>query len=136
MKNRTIFLGLNELNFDYIKFYVAQGNLDNFKKLLEKFNIESQIINHGVNWKTHLKKNKEQNTRLNEELHKNYQNPTALSLISKMIKKLADDDVKFNLAVSLHSAIDEVRSEIMPFSKAFPLKDLKEFTKYIRLQSL
>ena len=35
MKNRTIFLGLNELNFDYIKFYVAQGNLDNFKKLLE-----------------------------------------------------------------------------------------------------
>ncbi|SNR81389.1 23S rRNA (adenine(2503)-C(2))-methyltransferase RlmN [Lutibacter flavus] len=50
--------------------------------------------------------------------------------IPKMIKKLADDEVKFNLAVSLHSAIDEVRSRIMPFSKAFPLKDLKESLEY------
>lgn len=50
--------------------------------------------------------------------------------LPKMIKKLADDDVKFNLAVSLHSAIDQVRSEIMPFSKAFPLKDLKESLEY------
>ena len=50
--------------------------------------------------------------------------------LPKMIKKLADDEVKFNLAVSLHSAIDEVRSEIMPFSKSFPLKDLKESLEY------
>ncbi|PHS51533.1 MAG: 23S rRNA (adenine(2503)-C(2))-methyltransferase RlmN [Lutibacter sp.] len=50
--------------------------------------------------------------------------------IPKMIKKLADDDVKFNLAVSLHSAIDEVRSKIMPFSAAFPLNELKESIKY------
>lgn len=50
--------------------------------------------------------------------------------IPKMIKKLADDEVKFNLAVSLHSAIDEVRSEIMPFSKAFPLSELKESLEY------
>lgn len=50
--------------------------------------------------------------------------------LPKMIKKLADDDVKFNLAVSLHSAIDEVRSQIMPFSKAFPLNDLKESLEY------
>ena len=50
--------------------------------------------------------------------------------IPKMIKKLADDEVKFNLAVSLHSAIDEVRAKIMPFSKAFPLKDLKESLEY------
>ena len=50
--------------------------------------------------------------------------------LPKMIKKLADDEVKFNLAVSLHSAIDEVRSEIMPFSKAFPLNDLKESLEY------
>jgi len=46
--------------------------------------------------------------------------------IPKMIKKMADDEVKFNLAVSLHSAIDEVRTEIMPFNKTFPLSDLKE----------
>ena len=50
--------------------------------------------------------------------------------VPKMIKKLADDGVKFNLAVSLHSAIDEVRNRIMPFSKAFPLEDLREAIKY------
>lgn len=50
--------------------------------------------------------------------------------LPKMIKKLADDEVKFNLAVSLHSAIDEVRNEIMPFTKAFPLNDLKESLEY------
>ena len=50
--------------------------------------------------------------------------------IPKMIKKLADDDVKFNLAVSLHSGIDSVRSQIMPFSKAFPLIELKESLEY------
>jgi 23S rRNA (adenine2503-C2)-methyltransferase len=50
--------------------------------------------------------------------------------IPKMIKKMADDGVKFKLAVSLHSAIDEIRSEIMPFSKNFPLKDLKESLEY------
>ncbi|WP_456376114.1 23S rRNA (adenine(2503)-C(2))-methyltransferase RlmN [Lutibacter sp.] len=46
--------------------------------------------------------------------------------VPKMIKKLADDEVKFNLAVSLHAAIDEVRTKIMPFNENFPLKDLKE----------
>lgn len=50
--------------------------------------------------------------------------------VPKMIKKLADDNVKFNLAVSLHSAIDEVRAKIMPFSESFPLKDLKESLEY------
>src|SRR5690606_820422 len=33
--------------------------------------------------------------------------------VPKMIKKLADDEVKFNLAVSLHSAIQETREQIM-----------------------
>jgi 23S rRNA (adenine2503-C2)-methyltransferase len=50
--------------------------------------------------------------------------------VPKMIKKMADDDVKFNLAVSLHSAIDEVRTSIMPFNETFPLKDLKESLEY------
>jgi 23S rRNA (adenine2503-C2)-methyltransferase len=50
--------------------------------------------------------------------------------VPKMIKKLADDEVKFNLAVSLHSAIDEIRSKIMPFNSTFPLKDLKEALEY------
>lgn len=50
--------------------------------------------------------------------------------IPKMIKKMADDDVKFNLAVSLHSAIDEVRTSIMPFNENFPLSDLREALEY------
>ena len=50
--------------------------------------------------------------------------------IPKMIKKMADDDVKFKLAVSLHSAIDEVRAKIMPFSSNFPLKELRESLEY------
>lgn len=50
--------------------------------------------------------------------------------VPKIIKKMADDDVKFNLAVSLHSAIDEVRTTIMPFNETFPLKDLQESLEY------
>ncbi len=44
--------------------------------------------------------------------------------IPKMIKKMADEDVKFRLAVSLHSARQSVREKIMPFAKKFPLEEL------------
>ena len=50
--------------------------------------------------------------------------------VPKMIKKMADDAVKFKLAVSLHSAIDEVRTSIMPFNATFPLNDLREALEY------
>ncbi|MEZ4852756.1 23S rRNA (adenine(2503)-C(2))-methyltransferase RlmN [Flavobacterium sp.] len=50
--------------------------------------------------------------------------------VSKMIKKMADDEVKFKLAVSLHSAIEEIRNEIMPFTKNFPLTELREALEY------
>lgn len=50
--------------------------------------------------------------------------------IPKMIRKMADDEVKFNLAVSLHSAIDAIRTEIMPFNEQFPLQDLRESLEY------
>ena len=50
--------------------------------------------------------------------------------VPKMIKKLADDEVKFNLAVSLHSAIQETREQIMPFAKNFTLPDLRESLEY------
>lgn len=50
--------------------------------------------------------------------------------VPKMIKKMADDEVKFKLAVSLHSAIDEVRTSIMPFNATFPLADLREALEY------
>lgn len=50
--------------------------------------------------------------------------------VPKMIRKMADEEVKFNLAVSLHSAIDEVRTSIMPFNETFPLSDLKAALEY------
>ncbi|WP_369048443.1 23S rRNA (adenine(2503)-C(2))-methyltransferase RlmN [Tenacibaculum sp. UWU-22] len=50
--------------------------------------------------------------------------------VPKMIKKMADDQVAFNLAVSLHSAIDEVRTSIMPFNATFTLDNLREALAY------
>tara|TARA_B100000767_G_scaffold73035_1_gene69717 strand:- start:19970 stop:21007 length:1038 start_codon:yes stop_codon:yes gene_type:complete len=50
--------------------------------------------------------------------------------ITKLIIRMADDDVKFNLAISLHSAIEETRNKIMPFSKKFPLDELLDAVKY------
>lgn len=50
--------------------------------------------------------------------------------IAKMIMKMADDEVKFNLAVSLHSAINETRSSIMPINDTNNLEELAEALKY------
>ena len=55
--------------------------------------------------------------------------------IYKMIKKMADDNVKFNLAISLHSAIEETRNQIMPFSKSFPLEKLIDSLEYWYLKT-
>ena len=50
--------------------------------------------------------------------------------VPKMIRKMADDEVKFKLAVSLHSAIDDIRTSIMPFNATFTLADLREALQY------
>ena len=50
--------------------------------------------------------------------------------IPKMIKKLADENLKVNLALSLHSAIEETRNKIMPFSKKFSLDEIKDSLIY------
>jgi len=50
--------------------------------------------------------------------------------LPKMIKKLADDGVKFNLAVSLHAAIDDIRSKMMPINEVSPIADLLECLQY------
>ena len=50
--------------------------------------------------------------------------------ITKLIIKMADDNVKFNLAISLHSAIEKTRNKIMPFSERFPLDKLLDAVKY------
>lgn len=50
--------------------------------------------------------------------------------ISKMIKKLGDDEVKFGLALSLHAANDTKRNEIMPINESNTLAVLKEALQY------
>lgn len=50
--------------------------------------------------------------------------------VSKMIMKLADDHVKFNLAVSLHAATDEKRNQIMPINETNNLKVLIDALNY------
>ncbi len=50
--------------------------------------------------------------------------------ISKMIKKLGDDKVKFNFALSLHAANDEKRNKIMPINEQNSLTALAEALKY------
>jgi len=50
--------------------------------------------------------------------------------IAKMIKQLGDDEVKFNLALSLHAATDAKRSEIMPINETNSLDALSEALAY------
>lgn len=50
--------------------------------------------------------------------------------IAKMIRRLADDGVKFNLALSLHAADDAKRNEIMPINEQNNLKVLMEALQY------
>ncbi len=46
--------------------------------------------------------------------------------IAKMIHKLGDDEVKFNLALSLHAANDEKRNHIMPINEENSLEALAD----------
>jgi len=50
--------------------------------------------------------------------------------IAKMIKKLGDDSVRFNLALSLHAANEAKRSKIMPINEQNSLESLKEALVY------
>jgi len=50
--------------------------------------------------------------------------------VAKMIKKLGDDEVKFNLALSLHAATDDKRSKIMPINESNPLKEVAEALRH------
>ena len=50
--------------------------------------------------------------------------------IAKMIKRLADDNIKFNLALSLHTADNIAREKIMPINKSINLEKLEEAIKY------
>jgi 23S rRNA (adenine2503-C2)-methyltransferase len=50
--------------------------------------------------------------------------------IAKMIKKLGDDNVKFELALSLHAATDEKRSRMMEINESNNLESLADSLKY------
>ena len=50
--------------------------------------------------------------------------------IAKIITKLGDDKVRFNLAISLHSANDYKRSKLMDINKKIPLNNLKNAISY------
>ncbi|MGZ3932340.1 MAG: 23S rRNA (adenine(2503)-C(2))-methyltransferase RlmN [Bacteroidia bacterium] len=50
--------------------------------------------------------------------------------VAKMIRKLGDDGVKFNLALSLHAANDEKRNKIMPINETNNLDVLAEALNY------
>ena len=50
--------------------------------------------------------------------------------IAKVIKRLGDDEVRFNLALSLHAANDEKRSEIMAINDTNNLAVLADAIKY------
>ena len=60
--------------------------------------------------------------------------PSRLTLstsgITEGIRRLADDGVRFNLAISLHSAINATRDKLMPINKAYPLPELAEAIRY------
>ncbi len=50
--------------------------------------------------------------------------------IAKMIRKLGDDEVKFNLALSLHAANDQKRNQIMPINESNSLVELRDALKH------
>ena len=50
--------------------------------------------------------------------------------IAKMIRKLGDDQVKFNLAISLHAANDKKRSHIMEINDSNNLEELADSLRY------
>jgi 23S rRNA (adenine2503-C2)-methyltransferase len=50
--------------------------------------------------------------------------------LAPQIKKLADDPLQMRLAISLHGASDEVRSQIMPVNRKYNLQVLMEACRY------
>ena len=50
--------------------------------------------------------------------------------IPKMIMKMADDQVRFGLAISLHSAQQNLREQLMPFAEKFSLEELAKSIQY------
>ena len=66
-----------------------------------------------------------------EGLHISHKRITlSTSGIAKMIRRLADDSIKVNLALSLHSASEDLRKNLMPVGQSNSLVELREALKY------
>jgi 23S rRNA (adenine2503-C2)-methyltransferase len=52
--------------------------------------------------------------------------------LAPQIKELADNPVPVRLAISLHGATDEVRAQIMPVNRKYPLAALFDALRYFR----
>jgi 23S rRNA (adenine2503-C2)-methyltransferase len=50
--------------------------------------------------------------------------------IPAMIRKMADDKVRFHFALSLHAATNAKRDQIIPINKKYPIQELTEALKY------
>ena len=50
--------------------------------------------------------------------------------INDMIRKMGDDGVPYNLAISLHTTDDRKRSELMPVNKSNPVNELRNAIRY------
>lgn len=55
--------------------------------------------------------------------------------VSKMIRKLGDEQIKVNLALSLHAANDTKRDEIMPVNETNNLSELEDALNYFYTKS-
>jgi 23S rRNA (adenine2503-C2)-methyltransferase len=50
--------------------------------------------------------------------------------LAPKIRELANDEVKVNLAISLHASDDETRKKIMPIAEQYKIKDIMEACNY------
>jgi 23S rRNA (adenine2503-C2)-methyltransferase len=50
--------------------------------------------------------------------------------LAPQIRKLADEPLQFRLAISLHGATDDVRDQIMPVNRRYPLRELIAACEY------
>jgi 23S rRNA (adenine2503-C2)-methyltransferase len=50
--------------------------------------------------------------------------------LAPQIRKIADEQLQFRLAVSLHGATDSIRNKIMPVNRKYPLSELTAACEY------
>jgi 23S rRNA (adenine2503-C2)-methyltransferase len=54
---------------------------------------------------------------------------STVGLVSK-IRQFADENTQYNLAISLHTVDDELRSKLIPINKRYPVDDLLDACRY------